>query len=103
MTDLLTVFFGLGIFTASSAFQFSQWQDANWEGWSTKRLGYLDEPSLGYALAAYAYVRGEQKPRWSGHLVQGVLSYLKQSERFLSTGGLTKLPQKPAPSPPSAG
>jgi hypothetical protein len=28
LTDLLTVFLGLGIFTANSAFQFSRWQDS---------------------------------------------------------------------------
>jgi hypothetical protein len=34
LTDLITVFFGLGIFTANSAFQFSQWQDHSHQGWS---------------------------------------------------------------------
>jgi len=84
VTDLLTIFFGLGIFTANSAFQFSQWQYGQLQGWSASRLGYLDEPMLGYALAIYALVRGERKPGWASHLEHGVLTYMKRAERFLS-------------------
>ena len=50
LTDLLTVFFGLGIFTANSAFSF----DGSAEGWQAQRRGYLDEEMFGYALALFA-------------------------------------------------
>jgi hypothetical protein len=43
LTDLLTVFFGAGIFTANSAFQFGQWQTHSHQGWQATRLGYLSE------------------------------------------------------------
>jgi hypothetical protein len=34
LTDLLTVFFGAGIFNANAVFQFSQWQSHSHQGWS---------------------------------------------------------------------
>ncbi len=80
LTDLLTVYFGLGIFTANSAFNFNQ---SN-QGWSYSRLGYLTEQMLGYALAYYARLRGETKPTWAQHLGTNPRAYLKQSLRYLA-------------------
>ena len=40
------------------------WQDRNMQGWSARRLGYLSEEALGYALAGYPQERGEASPRW---------------------------------------
>lgn len=48
LTDLATVFFGLGVFTANAAFDYSHSQ----RGWQTSHLGYLGEAMFGYALAA---------------------------------------------------
>ena len=61
MTDLLTVFLGLGIFTANSAGRFKQFQDERRIGWSMQRLGYLPEEVFGYALARFAVERREDK------------------------------------------
>lgn len=83
MTDLLTVFLGLGIFTANSAARFMQHQDERRQGWSMQRLGYLPEPVHGYALAKFAMERGEEKPEWAKHLSTNVRSYFKQSQRWL--------------------
>jgi hypothetical protein len=80
LTDLLTVYFGLGIFTANSAFNFNQ----NSQGWSSSRLGYLSEHMLGYALACYAHLRGETNPAWARHLDTNPRTYLKQSLRYLA-------------------
>jgi|CXWL01.1.fsa_nt_gi hypothetical protein len=85
VTDLLTIFFGLGVFTANSAFQFSQWQDGGWQGWSTRRLGYLTEAQLGYALAAHAFLRSETSPPWFDFVASGVLHYVKQTTRYLGS------------------
>lgn len=84
MTDLLTVFLGLGIFTANSAAQFRQFQDNRQAGWSTQRLGYLPEPVFGYALAKFATERGEHKPAWAKHLSANVHSDFKHSMRWLA-------------------
>ncbi|MFI9363122.1 hypothetical protein ACIG5E_19015 [Kitasatospora sp. NPDC053057] len=79
LTDLLTVHFGLGIFAANSAFNFTQ----NNRGWSYTRLGYLNERMFGYALACYAHRRGETKPSWARHLATNPRAYLKQGLRYL--------------------
>lgn len=38
------------------------------QGWSARRLGYLSEEQLGYALARFAFERGEGKPSWISFL-----------------------------------
>ena len=91
LTDLLTVFLGFGIFTANSAFMFTQWQDHSRQGWRTSRLGYLSEEMFGYSLAAYAWMRGETKPGWSKHLALNVGHYFKQSLKHFEKGGQTSL------------
>ena len=65
LTDLLTVFFGLGVFTANAAFQFEQWEDGLMQGWSASTAGYLPEDAYGYSLALFALIRGEKKPPWA--------------------------------------
>jgi len=93
LTDLITVFFGLGIFTANSAFQFSQWQDHSHQGWRAARLGYMSEEMFAYSLAAYAWMRGETNPKWSSCLAMNVGHYFKQSIKYLDKGGQTSLRQ----------
>ena len=68
MTDLLTVFLGLGIFTANSAARFKQFQEDRRVGWSMQRLGYLPEAVFGYALGRFAAERGGKRPEWTRHL-----------------------------------
>jgi Zn-dependent peptidase ImmA (M78 family) len=93
LTDLITVFFGLGIFTANSAFQFSQWQDHSHHGWSVSRSGYLSEEMFAYSLAAYAWMRGETKPQWSKYLAMNVRHYFNKSLKYLANCGQTSLRQ----------
>lgn len=93
VTDLITVFFGLGIFTANSAFQFSQWQDHSHQGWSASRSGYLSEEMFAYALACYTWMRGETDPQWSRHLSINVGHHFKRCLAYLKNGGQTSLRQ----------
>jgi len=83
MTDLLTVFLGLGIFTANSAGRFKQFQDDRHFGWSMQRLGYLPEEVFGYALAKFVVERSEDKVAWERHLSTNVRSYFKRSRGWL--------------------
>lgn len=85
LTDLLTVFLGFGIFSANSAFFFEQHTHYDSQGWSARRLGYLPEQIYGYALARFAYERGESKPRWATFLSKNVAAYMKRSAKWLST------------------
>jgi hypothetical protein len=84
LNDLLTVFLGFGIFTANAAFRFEQHSDNTSQGWSVRRLGYLSEKELGYALARFAYERGEGKPAWISFLSTNIASYLKRAAAWLA-------------------
>jgi len=91
LTDLLTIFLGLGVFTANTAARFTQYQDERKSGWSMQRMGYLPEEVHGYALAKFAVERGEEKSEWTKHLSTNVLSYYKRSRAWLAKnpGGIT--------------
>jgi hypothetical protein len=84
MTDLLTVFLGLGIFNANSATRFQQRQDERRYSWSMQRLGYLPEEVYGYALAKFAIERAEEKAVWTKHLSTNIRAYYKRSLSWLA-------------------
>lgn len=83
MTDLATVFLGMGIFTANAANRFEQFQDNTTAGWHASRQGYLPELVYGYALARFAAERGEERPTWIAHLSTNVREYFRQSAAWL--------------------
>ena len=92
LTDLLTVFLGLGVFTGNSVYSFKQWTDTFSQGWQTERRGYMTEEMFGYALALFAWVRGEQRrPAWSKHLRGNVSAYFKNGHRYLEKTGDARL------------
>jgi hypothetical protein len=84
MTDLVTVYLGLGIFTANAARRFHQFQDDRRQGWSMNRLGYLPEPVFAYALARFAQQRGEEKPAWTAHLNTNLKTWFRDSTVWLN-------------------
>src|SRR5262245_48660067 len=86
LTDLTTVFFGLGIFTANSTIRDRGWSSGLWTGWSTARLGYLNQRMFAYALARFAFERNELEPAWLRHVRPDVRAPLKQGLRFLGAG-----------------
>jgi len=79
LTDLATIFFGTGIFTANAAFDFSQTR----AGWQSSHLGYLGETLSGYALAYFAYLRSERDPGWAAALDTNPRAYMRQGLRYL--------------------
>ncbi|HEX8130796.1 MAG TPA: hypothetical protein VF527_16975 [Pyrinomonadaceae bacterium] len=91
LTDLLTVFLGMGVFTGNAVFSFRQWTDAFSQGWQTECRGYMTEEMFGYALALFAWARGEDHPAWSGHLRGNVSAYFKSSYKYLEKTGDTLL------------
>jgi hypothetical protein len=91
LTDLITVFLGMGIFTANSAFQFGQWQDHSRQGWSASRQGYMSEEMLAYSLAACAWMKGDTKAAWQKHLAMNVGYHFKECFKYLNKGGQTTL------------
>ncbi|MCW2865204.1 MAG: hypothetical protein JWP48_6912 [Actinoallomurus sp.] len=99
LTDLLTIYLGFGVFTANAALSFST-TARNWSvqprGYLSEqtlhgahndgyaRLGYLSEPEFGYALACYAWLRGESAPPWAAHLDPGPRGLLRQGLAYLA-------------------
>ena len=85
LTDLLTVYLGLGIFNANARFDFrtTKTDGRSRGGWSTSNLGYLTEPMFGYGLACFAWLRGEIRPRWSRYLDTNPRAYLKRGLYYL--------------------
>ena len=84
LTDLLTVFLGMGVFTANSVIRENYWQEGHLGGWSMQRRGYLTMPMYGYALALFARARGEPDPPWASELRPDVRQAFQQGERFLT-------------------
>ena len=80
LTDLLTVFLGLGIFTANARLTYRRDDRRS----STSTLGYLTEPMFGYGLACYAWLRSEQHPRWVRYLDTNPRAYCQRGLRYLA-------------------
>jgi hypothetical protein len=68
LTDLLTVFLGLGVFSANSVIRETMTREGAYSSWWIGKHGYLSERLYGYALAVFAYARGEEAPDWAEHL-----------------------------------
>lgn len=84
LTDLLTVFLGMGIFTANSVIRENYWFEGGYSGWKMGKQGYLTMPMFGYAFAIYARARGEENPEWSRLLRADVRSPFKAGFRYLA-------------------
>jgi hypothetical protein len=87
LTDLVTVYLGLGVFTANSHIRSHASHEGLTESWSIRRVGYLGQPMIGYALALFARLRGEDDPPWAAHLCADVRSPFKKGLRYLCKTG----------------
>ncbi|GAB2842849.1 hypothetical protein [Ferruginibacter profundus] len=79
LTDLTTVFFGLGIFNANAAFQ--TYRGIDYSGW--RKMGYLTQMEWGYAHSLLAYIRGEKSPDWINHLTLNIKGDFIQGQNFI--------------------
>ncbi len=87
LTDLLTVYFGLGVLRANSVIREQYWQEGHWAGWSIGRRGYLGMSEYGYAFALYARGRAEDGSKWARELRLDVRTAFKQAMQFLAEHG----------------
>lgn len=85
LTDLLTVFLGLGVIAANAVIREKYWHEGQYSGWSIGRSGYLTMPVFGYALARFARARGEDGSDWSRELRPDVRSAFHRSVKLLAT------------------
>jgi hypothetical protein len=83
LTDLLTVYLRMGVFTANAAFSFSRYSRSRVSGWQAQRLGYMTEQMFGYGLACLAMLRGQADPPWARDLDTNPRVYMKNSLRYL--------------------
>jgi hypothetical protein len=114
LTDLLTVYFGFGIFTTNAAMSFAR-AGRGWtiisrgelddralnaasrlEGYG--RLGYLKSREFGYALACYSWLRREETvPGWARYVNPGPYVYLEQTLAYFKRASRTgELPPRDA-------
>lgn len=87
LTDLITVFMGMGLFPANMVMQENYWDDGHVSGWSMSRQGYLSMNMFGYAFALYAVARGEDSPKWLSKLRLDVRSAYKQGMHYVKENG----------------
>ncbi len=83
VTDLATICFGMGVFTANSSLRDRTTRGGGLEFWNISRQGYLTDPVLAYALALYAWARDERPPDWERHLRADIRSLLRQALAYL--------------------
>jgi hypothetical protein len=97
LTDLVTVYLGMGILTANASFDFQNNSIPGYArtgGWSASHLGYLTEQMFGFGLACYAVMRGEPDPDWVECLDTNPRGYMKQGLRFLRHAGPAVAPSQ---------
>lgn len=101
VTDLLPVFLGAGIFGANATIrEYQERAGAAWS-WGFSTQGYLSSIVLGYALALFAYVRGEDAPDWRHHLRTDAKKTLSAGLRFLQKTGDSLFTPKTVHRPPA--
>lgn len=90
LTDLVPIFLGVGLFGANATIRESTKLLHDGEYAVIRRLGYLTSPLHGYALALFAWVRGETDPPWAAslrldarHVFRKSLKYLIKTENSL--------------------
>jgi hypothetical protein len=76
LTDMLTMFYGFGIYTANTSLKYSQHS----KGWNYNFLGYLRQTDWAYLFALYLLTRQETDPDW---LLQLNKTITKDIERAL--------------------
>ena len=89
VTDLLPVFLGAGVFLANATVESTSVSDGTYHSWSISRRGYLNSITLGYALALFAFGRGEDRPAWAGYLRADARVTLRNGLRYLRKTGDT--------------
>ena len=83
VTDLLPVYLGLGIFTADATLREKTERQGRHSWWTLSRRGDLNSCMIGYALALFAWVRGERRPEWAGFLRLDAAESLAAGLRYL--------------------
>jgi hypothetical protein len=82
-TDLLTVFLGFGLFSANSAFNFSQHHDTGSQGWQYSRRGYLGERGFIFGLAIFLELKQQSAETAAPYLKRHLNSDLRSALKYI--------------------
>jgi tetratricopeptide (TPR) repeat protein len=85
VTDLATLCFGMGVFTANASLRDHTTHRGNWSWWNLSRQGYLTDPVLAYALALYAWAREEHRPQWGRYLRADIQALFRRALAYLES------------------
>jgi hypothetical protein len=95
LSDLCSVYLGMGIISANAALRESNWHAGAVSGWSMSRYGALSMDMFGYALALFARDRREESPAWQSELRPDVRAAFDASRRFLAADAEVDKPSPP--------
>lgn len=87
LTDLLSVFLGLGVFAANSSLHETNIHGSGYSAWSVGNRGYLSMHAIGYALSLYTLARGQTHPEWLKHLRPDAKAYVCRGIRYITKVG----------------
>jgi hypothetical protein len=96
LTDLVPVFLGLGLFTANAPVRERSHSDNSLHYFRINKQGYLPSRMIGYAMALFAYARGELKPTWARYLRPDAAQPFKGGLRYLLATGDSLFPPSSA-------
>lgn len=85
ITDLAMVYVGMGIFGANGTLFEHYFTAGQVSSWTIGRQGYLPSRIFGYALALFAWLRGESRPAWAEHLRLDALAAISTGMKFLAS------------------
>jgi hypothetical protein len=83
IADLLPVCVGLGVIAANATLHVATGNDGTMSWWGMATNSSLPSRVLGYALALFAFARGEERPAWSGALRPDAGEPLREGLRYL--------------------
>jgi hypothetical protein len=81
LTDMVTLFYGLGIFNSNVVFR--QQGDHVEKNWTTSRTGYLSLADWGYLFALYKYVGDDKETAWFKYLNKTIARDAELSYEFM--------------------
>jgi len=84
LTDLATVFFGMGIFGANAAARHGRPTGGPLHWWTMRRRSHLPPRVYGYAMALFAVSRREHRPTWAQMLRHDALDTLRRGVKYLA-------------------
>ena len=82
-TDLTAIYLGYGVFLANTRFEFSQFTNADTQGWQAQGAGYLPEADMVFGTALFMKIKELPMELALPHLKPRLQKMLKKAYRQL--------------------